>query len=98
MLAPSMALALAYAQASVAALRCPNFAPDKIVYAFIRVHLRLSFLFPIGIQMLKANPGHVPLDGSQFLDAGDRLVHVFFPDALRQDDDQIGRASCRERV
>ncbi|OGI49643.1 MAG: hypothetical protein A3E57_03530 [Candidatus Muproteobacteria bacterium RIFCSPHIGHO2_12_FULL_60_33] len=38
MLAPSMALALAYARAGVAALRCPIFAPGKIV----RVHLRFQ--------------------------------------------------------
>src|SRR3990167_5277385 len=39
MLAPSLALALACARASVAAIHCPIFAPGKIVC----VHLRLLF-------------------------------------------------------
>jgi hypothetical protein len=38
MLAPFLALALDCARASVAALRCPIFAPDKIV----RVHQRFQ--------------------------------------------------------
>ena len=39
MLAPSLALTLAYARASVAALRCPIFAPDKIVSVYLRLQI-----------------------------------------------------------
>jgi hypothetical protein len=38
LLAPSLALALACARASVAALRCPIFAPGEIVSVHLRFH------------------------------------------------------------
>jgi hypothetical protein len=56
MLAPSLALARAGARASVAALRCPIFAPGKIVAFIICVHLRSKILISVFEIASRKNP------------------------------------------
>ena len=72
---------------------------------FIRLHIPALFGVPLGYGKLKTRAREaaekigavIPLDGMVLMGAG-RLIRTVLVEAESDDKEEIGRASCRERV